>query len=342
MKQHEIDVMLHRYFDGELSPEEEAAFLERVSQDPLLMTQVHSEAMLGVALINDAYGLEPPPHIRDSVLTTVLARQSTISVWQWWQTGVVTVLFWMLSLVVPPSVVEQYVEAKQTMVSASNIDPISTGLNERRSKIQPNKPEDCPVQEPQSSLHSDDSSSAAVSIANFVPAHVDRRSSVHSDSRTINIPALESSHVLDIPFVDALSILATPTTYALKLSKDLSDKVSVFAEIGRSSFVTQTTGFDDGARTQAQRTQSSVYVAIGAGYRSTINVFGERLLTASGAVAVSVAGMSGFVDVGADIVSIGTLQIQAGMRLAMQPMDLGTSIEPQVGITPTVGLLMNF
>jgi len=74
-----MHILVQRYLDGELNDVERAAFLEDVAGDPRVAELLEKEARLDMAIVHDAFTLEPPAHLRSAVLNAVAANAPTPS-----------------------------------------------------------------------------------------------------------------------------------------------------------------------------------------------------------------------------------------------------------------------
>ncbi len=69
-------ILTHRYIDGQMTADEEAAFMHDVGNDPLLAEYLREETALHVSILDDAYALAPSGATRALVMGHV-ARYAT-------------------------------------------------------------------------------------------------------------------------------------------------------------------------------------------------------------------------------------------------------------------------
>jgi len=64
-------ILAQRYLEGDMTEHERAAFIEDLAHDPDLQEILEQEMQLDVAIINDAFSIEPPKAMRQAVLDAI-------------------------------------------------------------------------------------------------------------------------------------------------------------------------------------------------------------------------------------------------------------------------------
>ncbi len=332
MKMSSMDILMHRYFDGDLTPEESEAFLNDVAANPALMERMESEAQLNMALIDDAYTLEPPEAVRTAVLDSVLAPQSASHTSLAWFRSAITGVLVMFSVVLPTSgPIQQSTPVPAIPPAAESTTQQPEGPPLRTQAHTPHEPrvqhamvvdvaETTPYEAPGvtelSMAHALPAPSAALAWHSGMEA-VDRPTTI--------APFAPSSFQL----LDGIGGVVSPTTISMRLSIAAGERVGLFTEIGTTQLTQEVTQFENNVRQQTLQNSTGAFVAVGVTYNVPLRFLDDRSVSASAAIAMSRAGAFGLVDLSLDIVSINALVLQAGARLSGGP-DLRSTVEPMM------------
>jgi hypothetical protein len=346
MKMNSMDILLHRYFDGDLSPEESEAFLDDVASDPSLAARVQMEAHLDLAIIDDAYSLDPPAHIRKAVLGAIHSKQPKVGLYREWLSVGVVLLACMVSAIFPPSIADHH----------SGMPPVHVGLS---SLVSFDHQTVSPPPQSLTTFHH------TIAIAAKPPSsRENKEATIHtgdvtsvrnvalpSSIRPVAIPSLnypdpENIEFLSIntafPFLEGVRGIGSSSNQALRMHAATATPVMLFAEIGRISIAQQVPLFVNGVAAEGQESISDVYAAVGATYSITLSTLNDRELAFSAAVGASRIGALGLADVTIDILHIQGIQLQAGLRWMGVLSTQGNGITIPSRLEPVVGLQMNF
>ncbi len=336
MRMSSMDILLHRYFDGDLTPEESEAFLHDVASNPALMERMELEAQFNRALIDDAYSLEPPDSVRAAVLDTVLVSQrSSFSTYAWFR-GAITAFLMMFSVVVPTSSpVWKYMASLYT----PHMVPAETVTSRVESQTPPLGKDTFVSQEARGQhVMMDDSTEPTMDVAYNAPsssfirplsAPVISIMSLGNMKEINGLSEITSSAPSSFRMLDGVGGFVSPTTISLRLSVEASERLSLFTEIGTTQLTQQVTQYENNVRQQTLQNSSGAFVAVGVAYNIPLRFLGERSVSASAAIAISRAGAFGFVDLSVDVISVQSLYLQAGARMSGGP-DLERNVEPML------------
>jgi hypothetical protein len=61
-----MHILAQKYLDGEMTDVERSAFLDDVARDPRVAEILELETRLDMALIDDAFSIEPPAYLRSA------------------------------------------------------------------------------------------------------------------------------------------------------------------------------------------------------------------------------------------------------------------------------------
>jgi hypothetical protein len=332
MKMSSMDILMHRYFDGDLSPEESEAFLNDVAANPALMERMESEAQLNMAVIDDAYTLEPPEAVRTAVLDSVLASRSASHTSFAWFRGAITGVLVMFSVVLPTSgPIQQSTPVSSTppVVKSTTQPPqvqtqrTQTGVtSEPRVQqtivvdVAESRPEEAPGVTALSMAHPLAAPPATMALRS-VPDGVDRPTRMASF-------APSPFHLLD-----GVGGVVSPTTVSLRLSIAASERLGLFTELGSTQLTQEVTQFENNVRQQTLQNSTGAFAALGVTYSVPIHLFGDRSVSASAAIGMSRAGAFGRVDLSLDLLSVNAFILEAGARMSGGP-DLRSTVEPMM------------
>lgn len=343
MKLTSMDILLHRYFDGDLSPEESEAFLQDVAADPLLAAKVDAEGQLDMALIDDIYSIDPPAHLREAVLDAVLATPSSTAVWDVWLRASTSVVCVVLAFAIPTTVTV-------APLATSGMDVIPPSAKGTAATVVPSHR---PVARMDASAMSivDPRPLAEEQPHNTLPPELHA-----STDFSFAIPKLGSSaqHHGNIELEQPMLVEPTPRLFAgvrglasqdgmaVRANLAMAENVVVFAEVGRTVLSPSRIFFQDGvAQTEVSTTQRA-YVAVGAAVGFSLPELRDHNITLSAALGVSQMGPMAMADATIDIVNIRGLVLQAGAQwMGHIPLDSqGFSVPMRV--LPVIAVQMNF
>lgn len=336
MRMSSMDILLHRYFDGDLTPEESEAFLQDVASNPALMERMELEAQFNRALIDDAYSLEPPDSVRAAVLDAVLESHNSSFVSYAWFRGAITGFLMMCSVVVPTSN-----PVRMDMASLHSPRQVfaETSTSEAASHV-PSLGRDTFVSQEARGQHvmMDDATEPPMDVSYNAPSSSFLRP---LSAPAISITSQSNMEVINGPteippfaptsfrLLDGVGGFVSPTTVSLRFSAEASERLTLYTEIGRTQLTQQVTQFENNVRQQTLQNSSAAFVAVGVAYNIPVRFLGERSITASAAIAMSRAGAFGFVDLSVDVISVQSINLQAGARMSGGP-DLERTIEPMM------------
>lgn len=338
-----MDILLHRYFDGDLSPEESEAFLRDVAADPLLAARVDAEGQLDMALIDDIYSIDPPAHLRQVVLDAVLATPASTAAWDVWLRAAAAAVFVVLAFTIPTAVTVIPVAVPQEDVIPPSANGTATiALPSHRPVARMDAPvmsvvDPRPLVEEQLHNAVPPELSANTNISFSMP---DPGSSVHNDR---NVEHEQPMLVEPTPRLFAgVRGLASLDVMAVRANVVMAENAVVFAEVGRTILAPTRTIFQDGIAQSEATTTQRAYVAVGAAVGFPLPELRDQNITLSAALGVSQMGPMAMADVTIDVVNIRGLVLQAGAQWTGHiPMDTeGTALPMRV--LPVIAVQLNF
>jgi hypothetical protein len=328
-------ILAQRYLEGDMTDVERAAFLHDVSNDPQLAQLLDQEAHLDMAIIDDAYSIEAPAHIRLAILSTITAGSTSVNTARTGINAVVGVICVFMGLMLAV-----------TDISITFPDTVRTVIRKRVAPTQ-QTPKPYATQSSRSNgvapttvaagtvvsdnIQSDD---REVENPKVIPAisSVAARTTSAFAQRPVHDPLAPASafcaaYRTDVPWASNLAAGIAPSLLSLRYNLFHEGAMQLFVEVGSQHISRITTAYIGSAPTVASIGQHLPFAAIGMqGAVMNLPVL-DRPIIGSASIGVTSVGPLAMADLAMDVARIGPIAVGAGVRLTAT-MDLrsGTTI----------------
>ena len=307
-------ILAQRYLEGDLNDLERQAFLEDVANDPRIAEALEQEAQLDMAVIDDAFAIEPPTHIRSAVLASMNNAPIGVKMYTVRQAAqhlIVGLTFLVASVVridVPETLRSDTTawhgndmsrqqtagDFSRVAVSTSDIDLSMTNAS---------------IEQPTPRLESD-----------VVPVHRARALNSYGVYVRPEFSSPKETVVTDRPILEmtaapgTISGLISGAGASFRYRLGSVDDVRLFVESGFLSTPLQTSLFVNGV-SQISREQALLPFAV-VGAEGTVAHIPRLDLDIRGSLAIGMAmtGPLAFADLSASIMRLGPATIDAGLR----------------------------
>ncbi|MBU3742401.1 MAG: hypothetical protein FGM24_08970 [Candidatus Kapabacteria bacterium] len=322
-------ILAQRYLEGDMTDVERAAFLNDVSNDPRLAQLLEQEATLDLAIIDDAYSIEAPAHIRDAVLSAVSASSTSVNTSRIGinaAVGTICVVMGLMLGVTNISVTspDPVVTAVRQQVSPTQQTPKPNGTQSSRSNgVAPTTVSAGTVVS--DNIQSDDREAANPQVIPAINSVAVRNASALLQ-RPAHDPfapasAVSSAYRTDVPWASNLSAGIAPSLLSLRYNLFHDAAVQLFVEVGSQQLSRTTTAYNGSTPTMATISQHVPFAVIGMqGAVMNLRLL-DRPIIGSASVGVTSAGPIAMADLAIDVTRIGSIALGAGVRLTAT-MDL--------------------
>jgi hypothetical protein len=352
MSSNSMEILIQRYFDNDLSAEEKEAFLYDVATNPGLAAQVRLEAQLEMAIVDDAFSIEPPAALRAAVLEHILASSDkAIRVVPRLRPALIALL--LLLTLQPVEKIANHGKLVQTseraLRSATNsyAEVPTIEVPKQNNRTVPKRTNQ------QVDAQRDYINVDASSIEELAPvAMACAPKLLPANAGTIVIPPLASQvGTVQLPstantFLGIRSVvgIVSSSSQALRLQFDADYPVSAFVEVGRTTKGQSTQMFRDGNVLSTQLQLNGGYLAIGGTYAVPLSTIipelGLRRVTASAGVGAGTIGVIAVADASIEFYNEYGIQLEGGFRWMYHVSTVGNVLSATSLINPMVKVSM--
>jgi hypothetical protein len=334
-------ILAQRYLEGDLNDLELQAFLEDVENDPRIAEVLEQEAQLDLAILDDAYSNEPPAHIRDAVLSSIITtsnRETRVLLVPMARQLLVGLIFLVASVV--------RIEVPETLRSDTTVWDKSGTSQQRVSSdmscvvVSPSDVElsmtNQSIEQPTPRLESDVVPVHRAHALNSYGVHVRQEFSSPKETVVTDRPVMQMAAA-----PGAVSGLISGAGASFRYQLGSVDDVRLFVESGFLSAARQTSLFINGI-SQVSREQAHLPFAV-VGVEGTLAYVSmlDRDIRGSIALGMAATGPLAIADVSTALVQIGPTTIDAGLRF-FGAIDLrnqsNTMFQTQPFLRVTMGL----
>jgi hypothetical protein len=336
-------ILVQRYLDGDLSGDELREFLEDVSHNPELASMLEQEVHLEIAIIKDAYSIEPPANLRASVLSSLPVESTTRVAGNSNRIGAglaVGILFFLASLVGVGTDSTRFVAATLPVSASPAAQSEQTLL--------------APSPRPSADRHSSvlHTPSSAEAVGDRVIPDVETsepplpvegqvkmrwygmREQPNAMVRDLRI----SSDILPLPGLFT-GLIAT-TTISIRYELNLLEGSQVFVEAGGLKQSRTSTVYVNDVAASTIASGFTPYLSIGvSGTVVDLDMLG-RSIEGAASIGVTSAGPIAMVDLSAPLFDFGTGTLDVGLRTSAL-FDVGSGQRVHVNAAPFIRVDMS-
>ncbi len=330
-----MHILAQKYLDGEMTDVERSAFLDDVARDPRVAEILELETRLDMALIDDAFSIEPPAYLRSAVLETVASNNPGIP-----SHGLRRVM-WSLAmsmmLVVAPVNLDDAMDTMRSGTMASR--PVRAG----DSTVFTTPTQDQASTTTADALHIDAQPRIDQTQPIIAPLHahgiqVERPSADVADAYMSGL-ATYSDDVRGSS--GQLSGVVAPAVASIRYNLTDNDNVRYYVESGVVASNMQSTVFVNGLAQYTSQQKLAPFAVVGVqGVILSIPML-DRSITGSLALGIASVGPLAMADVAMSVLQIGDASLDAGVRF-IGAVDLrqrsATFMQPQPFLSVSLGL----
>ena len=341
-----MHILAQKYLDGEMTDVERSAFLDDVARDPRVAEILELETRLDMALIDDAFSIEPPAHIRSAVLETIASKQSRNPLlgFQHVTWGLAIGFFLLFAPV-------NLDDAMDTMRGSTTASPtvraerherstaLSTPTNDRASTTTASAhvPLSDDVLQTDAQPHIDQTQHAITPLHAY-GIQVERPSPDVADAYMSGL-ATYSDNVRGSS--GQLSGVVAPAVASIRYNLTDNDNIRFYVESGVVASNMQSTVFVNGLAQYTSQQKLSPFAVVGVqGVILSIPML-DRSITGSLALGIASVGPLAMADVAMSVLQIGDASLDAGVRF-IGAVDLrqrsATFMQPQPFLSVSLGL----
>lgn len=338
-----MHILAQKYLDGEMTDVERSAFLDDVARDPRVAEILELETRLDMALIDDAFSIEPPAHLRSAVLETIASNHPGIP-----SLGLRRVMW---SLAMSMMFVVAPVNLDDAMDTMRGDTTPSLALRAERSTA---------LSTPTKDHASTTTASAHVPLSDDV-LHIDAEPRIdqtqhaitplHAHGIQVERPSADvvdvymsglASYSDDVPGSSGqLSGVVAPAVASIRYNLTDNDKVRFYVESGVVASNMQSTVFVNGLAQYTSQQKLAPFAVVGAqGVILSVPML-DRSITGSLALGIASVGPLAMADVAMSVLQIGDASLDAGVRF-IGAVDLrqrsATFMQPQPFLSVSLGL----
>ena len=335
-------ILVHRYLDGDLSELELRAFKEDLVRDPELASLLEQEVRIDASIIDDVYSIEPPTHLRTSILDVLPPSKGHHGRMIPQHAVVSTILSSLMLFMVIGDIGNRSVPIDKT--SAEAVVAGSTAVVAPRNRMSTqtinqthNQTHDVdkhyrdqPVDE--HVLHSVQLSEVTVgerAMVSDASARIETLS-LSSDSFPLNAFPLSVAEQ-----TAGLQLLGSTYTASASYELGYGEDVQLFVEAGVLQQRYATAMYVNGISSAVNTTTIAPFVALGVrGALFHVDMV-DRTIHASASVGVSQLGPLVMADLSTSLLSIGATSLDIGIRLA-STFDSRAHLDAHVNVAPFI------
>jgi hypothetical protein len=338
-----MHILAQRYLDGEMSDVERSAFLNDLASDPRVAEILEVETRLDMALVDDAFSIEPPAHLRSAVLETISSTHSDFPVNRFrravWSLAVGVMFF------AAPTIHDRSVDVGRSFETVPlPVHPDHSTSVLRSSQSVVSTPEALAnISVPSDAVQHDtqpliDQPHHLITSANVNGFNVERPTTdvVHASVSRHSIYTDDvrcSSH--------QLSGVAAPAVASIRYNLNDNDDIRFYVESGVVTANLQSTVFTNGSAQYTSQRQLLPFAVVGAqGLVMSVPML-DRNIMGSLALGITSLGPVAMADVAMSVFQIGNASLDAGVRF-IGAFDLrqrsATSMHPQPFLSVSLGL----
>jgi hypothetical protein len=307
-------ILAQRYLEGDLNDLERQAFLEDSENDPRIAEVLEQEVQLDLSILDDAYSIEPPAHIRDAVLSSIITtsnRETWVLLVPMARQLLVGLIFLVASVVRIDVPVPLRSNISASDDSGTSQKQASSSMS--RAVVSPSDIElsmtNESVEQPTPRLESDDEPVLRARALNSYGVFVRPEISSPMESVLTERPVQE---LLAAP--GRLSGLAGGGGLSARYELASSDDVRLFVESGFLSAARQASVFINGTSQLSSQQTLIPFAVVGAeGTLSYVSML-DRDIRGSIALGMAATGPLAIADLSASIMRLGPATIDAGLR----------------------------
>ncbi|MBU3679877.1 MAG: hypothetical protein FGM32_09780 [Candidatus Kapabacteria bacterium] len=330
-------ILAQRYLEGDLNDLEREAFLEDVERDPRVAEILEQEAQVDLAIIDDAFTIEPPSHLRAAVLSSIATTH----------THGISHLF------VP--MVRQIIIGLVFLVSSVARIDMSNGLNRisatstSEMTLRSHTTAAIPAVEKRVLRASSPASESLAEppviqadIEEVVIQPVSSRGNDRASIRSLASPAFmpmiaEPPATIALPSLGQVSGLVGGAGASFRYELLSSDNAHLFVESGILSAPLQSSVFVNGISQISPQQALLPFAAVGAeGTLAYVSML-DREIRGSIAIGMAATGPLAIADVSTSLVQLGPTSFNAGLRFfgayELRGQTTIMQLQPIVGIT---------
>ncbi len=328
-------ILAQRYLEGDMTDVERAAFLHDVSNSPQLAQLLDQEANLDMAIIDDAYSIEAPAHIRLAILSTITAGSTSVNTARTGINAVVGVICVFMGLML--AVTDISITFPDTVVARVGQMVAPTKQIAKTNVIHPSRSNGvAPTTVAAGTVVSDNiqSDDREVAAPQVIPAisTVAARNTIALVQHSAGHPfasasAFSAAYRTDVPWASNLAAGLAPSLLSLRYNLFHDDAMQLFVEVGSQHISRTTTAYIGSTPTVASIGQHLPFAVIGM-QGAVMNLpLLDRPIIGSASMGVISVGPLAMADLAMDVARIGPIAVGAGVRLTAT-MDLrsGTTI----------------
>lgn len=341
-----MHILAQRYLDGEMTDVERSAFLDDVAHDPRVAEILELETRLDMALIDDAFSIEPPAHLRSAVLETIASNHPVIPLLGFRR------VMWSLAMsimfVVAPVNLDDDMDTMRGGTTASG--PVRAERHERSTALST----------PMNDHASTTTASAHIPLSDDAlqidaQPHIDQTqhaiTPLHAQGIQVERPSPDvvGAYMSGLTTYSdnvrgssgQLSGVVAPAVASIRYNLIDNDYVRFYVESGVVASNMQSTVFVNGLAQYTSQQKLAPFAVVGAQAVILSVPMLDRSITGSLALGIASVGPLAMADVAMSVLQIGDASLDAGVRF-IGAVDLrqrsATFMQPQPFLSVSLGL----
>ena len=347
-------ILIQRYLDGDLSAHELEAFRRDLERDSELATMLEREVQIDASIIDDAFSIQPPPHLRAAVLASLSTEHGAKR-----RGGVImaaasaVVAFFVLF----PTIIEPDAALTTRNVLTGNDQSssrVSTPVSGQRSTGIQDADRDSDVNDevelrgievPQNvrdvSQELVDGSMNTEMLISDMPL---MNTTIASTLMSRHTASAQQGPLL-VPFLNdiasALSGIAGPSSFALRYELGQFDKMSVFVEAGALQQRQITTAYVNNVTVSRSDIAFAPFASVGIGGELFELPLIDRTIAGVAAIGVTPVGPLATADLTVNLLNSGRISLDLGVR-CIASFDVRSAQTATTSVSPMIRIAVPF
>lgn len=347
-------ILIQRYLDGDLSAHELEAFRRDLAKDSELAAMLEREVQIDAAIIDDAFSIQPPPHLRATILSALpterkAERRSGVIMAA--ASAVIAFLVLFPLMIEPDAVVTT---GEELVREGANVPQAEMPVVTSRIASMDRAARVVDRDNKRWVRGTETAERAIVEFQNLedVSMHPEMMISDMPLMNTTIASTLTSRHTasaqqgpLLVPFLNdiasALSGIAGPSSFALRYELGQFDNMSVFVEAGALQQRQITTAYVNNVTVSRSDIAFAPFASVGVGAELFELPVINRSIAGMAAIGVTSVGPMATADLTVNLLNAGRMSLDLGVR-CIASFDLRSAQASTASLSPMIRLAVPF